>query len=53
MKNAITVRAVMAFLLLAALAPGASAAIHVSIERPAGYHHYDVLVNPGYLEDSW
>jgi hypothetical protein len=32
------------------LAPGASARFEVSFERPRGYHHYDVQVNPDYRE---
>jgi hypothetical protein len=34
------------------LRPGRSATFEVRIERPAGYHHYAVLVTPSYLEAS-
>lgn len=32
------------------LRPGASAAFEVSVERPAGYHHYELVVDPEYRE---
>jgi hypothetical protein len=36
--------------LVPALPAGASAPFEVSIERPRGYHHYKVQVNPAYRE---
>jgi hypothetical protein len=35
------------------LRPGGSGPFSISIERPAGYHHYEILVIPEYFEDSW
>lgn len=34
----------------APLRPGASAAFEVSVERPPGYHHYELVVDPEYRE---
>jgi hypothetical protein len=34
----------------APLRPGTSAGFEVSVERPPGYHHYEVVVNPEYRE---
>ena len=35
------------------LLPGTPAPFKVSFERPRGYHHYEVQVNPDYREKPW